>query len=95
MSALRAWVWLAPAMLVLCGCHAWRSANSCHKPQDYEKAKTVAPLQIPPGLDPPDTTNALRLPMLNEPPPPPRKGKDPCLDEPPPFKVNKPTVPQA
>jgi uncharacterized lipoprotein len=87
-------LWLTPALLALAGCHALRSANSCHKPRSYESAKSVAPLQIPPGLDAPDTTNALHLPVLNEPPPPPRKGKDPCLDEPPSFKVAKP-VPQA
>ena len=80
------------------GCHIFRNANAkaCHNPQPYQKAQTVAPLKIPSGLDPPDTTNALRLPTLNEPPPPPRKGKEPCLDEPPPYKVTQPTkTPQA
>jgi uncharacterized lipoprotein len=80
------------------GCHIFRSASAkaCHSPQPYQKAQTVAPLKIPAGLDPPDTTNALRLPTLNEPPPPARKGKDPCLDEPPPFKVTQPAkTPQA
>jgi uncharacterized lipoprotein len=95
MSSVRGLLWLMPAVLALCGCHALRNANSCHKPQSYESATSVAPLAIPPGLDAPDTTNALRLPALNEPPPPPRKGKDPCLDEPPPFKVTKPAAPQA
>jgi len=51
---------------------------------------------VPPGLDAPDTTNALRLPVLNEPAPPPRGAKQPCLDEPPPFKVPQPArTPQA
>jgi uncharacterized lipoprotein len=80
------------------GCHAFRNARSkaCHGPQAYQKAQSVPPLQIPSGLDAPDTTNALRLPTLNEPPPPPRKGKQPCLDEPPPFKVTQPAkTPQA
>jgi uncharacterized lipoprotein len=82
---------------LMCGCHALRnaSAKACHNEQPYQKAKTVPPLKIPPGMDAPDTTNALRLPTLNEPPPTPRKGKQPCLDEPPPFKVTQPTkVPQ-
>jgi uncharacterized lipoprotein len=80
------------------GCHAFRSATAkaCHGPQPYQKAQTVPPLKIPPGLDGPDTTNALRLPTLNEPGPPPRKGNQPCLDEPPPFKVTQPAkTPQA
>ncbi len=54
---------------------------------------SIPPLKIPPGLEAPDTTNALHLPQLNEPAPPPRTGQQPCLDEPPPYKVAKP--PQA
>ena len=60
-----------------------------------EYAKNLAPLQIPPGLDTPDTTNALRIPKLNEPAPPPRTGRDPCLDEPPSYNTPKPARPQA
>jgi len=89
------WACLAPALLLLGGCHVLRGVGSCHKPKGYEKATSVVPLKIPPGLDAPDTTNALRLPVLNEPPPPRRSGKDPCLDEPPSFKVTKPVAPQA
>jgi uncharacterized lipoprotein len=80
------------------GCHLFRgaSAKACHGPQPYQKAQSVPPLKMPPGLDAPDTTNALRLPALNEPGPPPRTGKQPCLDEPPPFKVTQPAkTPQA
>ena len=80
------------------GCHVFRSASAkaCHSPQPYQQAKSVPPLKIPPGLDAPDTTNALRLPTLNEPAPPRRTGKQPCLDEPPPFKVTGPAkTPQA
>ncbi len=84
------------AALALGGCRVIRSTtNSCHKTQPYMSASSVAPLKIPPGLDAPDTTNALHVPDLKEPAPPPRKGKEPCLDEPPPFKVNKPAPPQA
>jgi uncharacterized lipoprotein len=70
-------------------------AYSCHNKQAYMASTSIAPLKIPPGLDQPDTTNALRIPDLKEPAPPPRKGHDPCLDEPPPFKVAKPAAPQA
>lgn len=70
-------------------------ALSCHNKQPYMASGSVAPLKIPPGLDQPDTTNALHIPDLKEPAPPPRSGHDPCLDEPPSFKVAKPAPPQA
>jgi len=85
---------LAPLVMLLSGCHPFRHFTySCHKKQSYQQATSIAPLQVPPGLDPPDTTNALRLPALNEPAPPARKGQEPCLDQPPPYKVAK--APQA
>jgi uncharacterized lipoprotein len=82
--------------LALPGCKVFRSATaSCHKKQPYMAASSIPTLKIPPGLDVPDTTNALRIPDLKEPAPPPRKGKDPCLDQPPQYKVAKPVTPQA
>ena len=81
------------ALLLLGGCHWLSRANSCHNRQAYQSAQSVPPLKIPPGLDAPETTNALRIPPLNAPEPPRRSGKDPCLDAPPAFKVQKP--PQA
>ncbi len=94
MNALRRLLWLTPLLAVLTGCHPFRHFTySCHKPQSYMRATSIAPLKIPTGLDAPDATNALHLPALNEPAPPPRTGHQPCLDEPPSFKVVKP--PQA
>lgn len=94
-SALRLGLILAVAVS-LAGCHAFGSvAKSCHNKQPYMAATSVPPLKIPPGLDMPETTNALHIPELKDPAPPPRKGKDPCLDEPPPYKVAKPAAPQA
>jgi uncharacterized lipoprotein len=87
-SSARRILWISPLLLVLGGCHAL-GAGACHGSQPYMSAKSVPPLKIPPGLDSPETGNALRIPALNEPAPPPRKGKEPCLDEPPPFKVRK------
>jgi uncharacterized lipoprotein len=85
----------AIGLLSLAGCHTLHE-RSCHKPQPYIGAQSTPPLIIPPGLDPPDTTNVLKIPQLNEPAPPPRSGKEPCLDEPPPFNVPKPApAPQA
>jgi uncharacterized lipoprotein len=79
----------------LSGCKMLRGGNSCNKPQPYMAARSVAPLKIPPGLDAPDTSNALKLPTLSE-PAAPRSKNDPCLDQPPSFKVSKPAAaPQA
>jgi uncharacterized lipoprotein len=86
-------------LLALSGCHPFQAlkakTNSCHIAQPYTAATSVPLLQIPPGLNAPDTTNALHVPDLKEPAPPARKGKDPCLDEPPAYKVVKPAAPQA
>lgn len=94
MRKLRSLLWLAALVPMLSACHPFRHFTyACHKKQVYMQATSIAPLKVPAGLDPPDTTNALHLPALNEPAPPPRTGQQPCLDEPPPFKVAKP--PQA
>ncbi|HWG30748.1 MAG TPA: hypothetical protein VN676_09375 [Steroidobacteraceae bacterium] len=85
-------------LLALSGCHPFRwmakIGGTCHDKKPYMTARTVAPLVIPPGLDPPDTGSALKIPQLNTPAPPARKEGDPCLDEPPSFVTAKPT-PQA
>jgi uncharacterized lipoprotein len=89
---------LAPLLLCAGGCHSMKSklsGNSCNKSQPYQAEKSVPPLQIPAGLDAPDTSNALKLPALKEPAPPPRTTKDPCLDVPPAYKVAKAPAPQA
>jgi len=58
---------------------------SCHQSdKDYAGATEVPPLQAPPGLDAPDTRNALKVPPLNTPERVRGKG-EPCLDAPPPF----------
>lgn len=79
------------AAVALGGCHHAVSrafkAKDCNKPQPYDKAQSIAPLRVPPGIDPPDTQGALRIPADNEPAPPPRRLTDPCLDEPPPFST--------
>jgi uncharacterized lipoprotein len=92
MKSVRGILWLAPLLLALSACHLLHG-NSCHGPQAYLGAQSVAPLKIPAGLDAPETNSALRIPALNEPAPPARKGKDPCLDEPPSFKVRQAGAP--
>ena len=86
---------------VLCatsGCNPFRRKSAdlvCKGPEGYAEARSVAPLQIPPGLESPDTRNALRIPDLNTPEPPPRTQAQGCLDEPPPYVIAKPKEPEA
>jgi hypothetical protein len=67
--------------------------NDCNKPQPYKQAGSIPPVQVPPGIDPPDTRQALRIPAYNEPAPPARKLTDPCLDTPPLFDPSRELVP--
>ena len=77
---------LALTAVALAGCHhGIRKTHACNKPQPYARAQSIPPLQMPPGIDSPDTHAALAIPALNEPVPPPRNLAEPCLDEPPPF----------
>jgi uncharacterized lipoprotein len=92
MRSVRRILWFAALLPALSACHML-GINSCHGPQAYLGAHSVAPLKVPAGLDAPETNNALRIPALNEPAPPARKGKDPCLDEPPAFKVRQAAAP--
>ena len=50
--------------------------------KDYVGAKELPPLKAPPGLESPDTRNALKLPNLNT-PERVRGPDEPCLDAPP------------
>jgi len=76
----------------LSGCKSrMLSCNQSNK--DYAGAQEVPPLQAPPGLEVPDTRNALKVPPLNT--PERIRGHDePCLDTPPPFVTPKATEPQ-
>ena len=90
---------LRAAVVGLAGCHPLRAirnvGGTCRDKQPYMKAQSIAPLRIPPGMDMPDTSNALHIPALNEPQPPPRTSRDPCLDAPPSFRTAKQAPPQA
>jgi uncharacterized lipoprotein len=80
------------------GCNPFRRKNAdlvCKGPEGYAEAQSVPPLQIPAGLESPDTRNALKVPELNTPAPPPRKLSEGCLDEPPPYVIAKPKEPEA
>lgn len=77
-------LWLLLPVLALCGCKAMLpGVEDCAAPSPYESAREVAPLQVPEGLDQPNTRNALRTPEVTAPERPP-SGR--CLDYPPPFQ---------
>lgn len=80
------------------GCNPFRKKSAdlvCKGPEGYSQAQSVPPLQVPSGLESPDTHNALKVPDLNTPAPPTRKRSEGCLDEPPPFVIAKPKEPEA
>jgi hypothetical protein len=84
---------LVVVFLALQGCRS--IVGSCHDPQAYQKAQSAKPLDVPAGLEGPETRNALVIPALKEPAPPPRKEGDACLDEPPSYRTAKPQPPEA
>jgi uncharacterized lipoprotein len=77
---------------VLAGCKT--PLESCRKDnKEYAGAKELPPLKAPPGLEAPNTRNALKVPPLQS--PERVRGKnEPCLDAPPPFSTPKATEPQ-
>ena len=60
-------------------------APDCHKPQEYQRAVQRPALQVPAGLDTPNTQGALVIPTVDVVPPPPGR-RDACLDVPPRYK---------
>jgi uncharacterized lipoprotein len=64
-------------------------APDCHKPQEYQRAVQKAPLQVPAGLDTPNTAGALVIPTIGVTPPPPGRH-DQCMDVPPRYKPAPP-----
>jgi len=64
-------------------------APDCHKPQEYQRAVQRPPLQVPSGLDTPNTTGALVIPTVELAPPPPGRH-DQCMDVPPRYKPAPP-----
>jgi len=81
------------AVAAVSGCKSrMESCNQSNK--DYAGAKELPPLKAPPGLDTPNTRNALKVPPLTT--PERVRGKnEPCLDIPPPFTSPKADVPKS
>jgi hypothetical protein len=71
-------------MAVVSACVAGCKSYSCDAPQNYGNGDTIPPLDIPAGLEPPDTRNALKIPELAEPERPRTKAEG-CLDQPPSY----------
>jgi uncharacterized lipoprotein len=77
------------ASAALMGCKS--QLESCHQTnKDYAGAKEMPPLKAPPGLETPNTRNALKVPPLDT-PERVRSKNEPCLDIPPPFSNPKAT----
>ena len=80
-------VMAAAAVACSRGCHLLDKLQpDCHKPQEYQSAKEVAPLIVPEGLDKPNTSGALVVPSVTLAPPPPGRN-DTCLDIPPRYEA--------
>jgi uncharacterized lipoprotein len=80
------------AVAGLAGCKT--PLQSCSQTnKNYAGAKEMPPLKAPPGLEAPNTRNALKVPPLQT-PERPRGKNEPCLDTPPPFSTPKTTEPQ-
>jgi len=78
---------LSLAALALSGC-SWRHRNrvsSCRENTVVTEAKNLPALKVPPGLDTPDTRNAIKVPELAEPERAHSKH-EPCLSRPPSYK---------
>jgi uncharacterized lipoprotein len=71
------------ATSLLAGCKSGKVA--CRQSnKDYVGAREMPPLKAPPGLEAPNTRNALKVPQLDT--PERVRGRDEaCLDMPPPF----------
>ena len=90
---------LTGVVVATAGCNPFRRSSAknepCRDATAYAHNEVIPTLQIPAGLESPDTKNALRIPDLNTPEPPTRTHGQGCLDEPPPYVIVKPKEPQA
>lgn len=83
------WIAATAAVAIAAGCGLLPNAiGSCEKPQPYQSARTVTPLQVPSGSDMPDTRNALSIPEVSAPERP--ADGNACLDHPPSYGAARP-----
>jgi len=77
------------SVTLISGCKS-RMVSCKQDNKDYAGAREMPPLTAPPGLDAPNTRNALKVPPLST--PERIRGRDEaCLDTPPPFATPKST----
>jgi uncharacterized lipoprotein len=71
------------SVLALSGCGLFKPTyESCDEAPAYAGARELPPLRVPPGVDAPDTRNALRIPDVAA-PERPLSGR--CIDAPPSY----------
>ncbi len=70
---------------LLGGCHSL--VADCHAHQEYQRARQLAPLKVPSGLDSPNTQAALAIPAADAVAAAAAGLKDACLDQPPRYKA--------
>jgi len=75
-------LYFALGLVAICGCSRNQTVD-CEPTDRYATAQSVAPVQIPDDLSPPDETDALRLPPLVASSQDRTSGG--CLETPPPF----------
>ena len=75
-------------LVFLVGCFGNKRAKVCDKPREYHAAESIADLQVPDDLDPPNPDIGLKIPDAPSDGP---SGEElyaegtPCLDRPPDF----------
>lgn len=71
-------------LLSLSGCGMFADdIASCNKPQPYQGSEELPPLQVPEGIDTPNTKGGMAIPAVKGEPPARPAGR--CLDEPPDY----------
>jgi hypothetical protein len=85
---------LVLALAAIGACSRQPQTASCEPSDRYTTARSVAPVQIPDDLSPPDETDALRLPPVV--PTPTEVATEACLEVPPAFfRAGRPGAAQA
>ncbi|MGD9597808.1 MAG: hypothetical protein AB7G76_07250 [Steroidobacteraceae bacterium] len=88
---MRHWLIVFLAATTLGACRSM--GGGCGAPPEYTNSDSIPPLEVPPGMDLPNTRGALRIPELDT-PERPRGPDEPCLDQPPKYVPPAKPAPQ-